>query len=288
MKHIIFGGFDYAVLYEMDQNAILNGIDYFVDTDEKRIGTTYLGKPIKPLTALEEENPEEIMILIGSIVYRTELEMHLKAMGFEADKHYMWAIAFTGDEKCSRLWAHTEWSDKEKNAENLKAVAESEYCLQRFRVAESMVNWEEYDTVVDLGAANERLAEVIPQDIKYVPVDYIKYTERTVLCDINKYEFPEKQYFMGKTVVFSIANIQYCHDWKWYLRKLAESSDCIVLEHSDFARIAREYRRANWTRYNALFDHEIIGYMQKLGFVLADSKDFRLRSTIYKFVKRER
>ena len=46
MKHIIFGGFDYAVLYEMDQNAILDGIDYFVDVDKSLIGQKYLGKPI--------------------------------------------------------------------------------------------------------------------------------------------------------------------------------------------------------------------------------------------------
>lgn len=287
MKHIIFGGFDYAILYEMDQNAILNGIDYFVDIDEKRIGTFYLGKPVKTLDALKEENPEDMLILIGSIVYRTELEMHLKAMGFEADKHYIWAIAFTGDEKCPRLWAHTEWSDTEKNADNLRTTVESEYCINRLKVAVNLVDWGWYDTIIDVGAANERLRGLLPEGVQYVPIDYMKYSENTILCDFNRYEFPQLNCTKERTCLFSIGCIQYAKDWKWYLQKLVDCGDCLIIEHSDFARINREYRRSHWTRYNALFDHEIIRYMQELGFVLLDSKDFRLRSTIYKFVRKK-
>lgn len=70
MKHIIFGGFDYAVRYEMDQDAIFHGIDYFLDNDPNLIGTTYLGKEIKSPDALLQENKEDILILIGSIAYR--------------------------------------------------------------------------------------------------------------------------------------------------------------------------------------------------------------------------
>lgn len=81
MKHIIFGGFDYAVLYEMNQDAILNGIDYFVDTDEKLIGTSYLGKPIKAIEELKEEDADNVLILIGSIVYRAGSRVIVKRIG---------------------------------------------------------------------------------------------------------------------------------------------------------------------------------------------------------------
>ena len=288
MKHIIFGGFDYAVLYEMNQNAILEGIDYFVETDETLIGTSYLGKPIKPLNALKEENLEEILILIGSIVYKTELELQLKELGLQENIHYMWAISFTGDDICPRLWKHIEWSDKEKNADNLKVMEQSEYCFQRLKVAASLVNWDDFDTVVDLGAGAERLEALLPERINYIPVDYVQFSERTVLCDLNKYEFPDKKYFSEKTCIFSISNIPYCSDWKWYLNQMAEHCDCIILEHPDFARISREYRRTHWNRNNALFDHEIIRYMQELNFILVDSVDFRLRDSIYKFERRRK
>lgn len=288
MKHIIFGGFDYAVLYEMNQDAIMTGVDYFIETDESLIGTSYLGKPIKGLNALKEEKLDDILILIGSIPYRTELALKLKMMGLIENKHYIWGIAFNGDEKCPRLWKHVEWSDAENNAGNLKATAEGEYFFARLKIAASMVNWKKYNIVIDLGAANERLKELLPVSADYVPVDYVRYSDETVVCDIDNYQFPDEKYAGDNTCIFAVGVIQYCSDWKWFLKKCASFCNCVVLGHDDFARISREYRRTHWTRYNALFDHEIIRYMQKLGFALTDSVDFRLKSTLYKFEKEKR
>ena len=66
---------------------------------------------------------------------------------------------------------------------------------------------------------------------------------------------------------------------------MKENADYIILGHDDFARVSREYRRTHWTRYNALFDHEIIRYMQNLGFMLTESVDFRLKTSLFKFEK---
>ena len=286
MKHIIFGGFDYPILYEMDQNSILNGIDYFVDVDQKYIGSTYLGKIVYPIDVLNEEDMNNALILIGSIVYKTEYELILREMGMKEGTQYQWAISFIGDKECPRLWKHIEWSDKEKNANNLQVSEFGESALSRMRVAASMIrDWSEFDTVVDLGAEHERLREVIPSGIRYVPVDYVKYSDNTILCNLNKYEFPPETYSGNKTCVFSLGNIYYVSDWKWYLEKIAGYCDCTIIGHHDFVRISREYRRTNWTRYNALFDHEIIRHMQSLGFILTDSLDFRLKTTLYKFEK---
>ena len=105
-KHIIFGGFDYAVRWEMDQDAVYRGIDYFVDNDPELVGTTYMGKPIYSPDKLLEEDKDKILILIGSIVYHLEIEFQLKDMGFEEDIHYKWAIGFCGDDKCPRsMWS---------------------------------------------------------------------------------------------------------------------------------------------------------------------------------------
>lgn len=53
-----------------------------------------------------------------------------------------------------------------------------------------MLEWNKYEKVIDLGAANERLRNFIPKEIKYIPVDYLKYTDSTLVMNINKYEFP--------------------------------------------------------------------------------------------------
>lgn len=214
MKHIIFGGFDYAVLYEMNQDAILNGIDYFVDTDEKLIGTSYLGKPIKAIEELKKEDADNVLILIGSIVYRAEAEFLLKELGFEENKNYMWAIAFNGDNECERLWRHIEWSDREKNNINLKIIENGEYYFSRLKMAASMVEWDKYGKVIDLGAANERLRNFVPNGIEYVPIDYLKYTNDTVVMNFNNYEFPmlKNEHVQEKTLIMAIGIIQYCAD----------------------------------------------------------------------------
>lgn len=285
MKYIIFGGFDYAVRYEMDQDAIFHGIDYFVDNDPALIGTTYLGKEIKNPDALLSENKDDILIMIGSIVYRTELTFQLKDMGFEEEKHFIWGIAFCGDEKCPRLWKHIEWKDRVGNSENLDTIAQGEFSLARLRLAARMINFDFFKTIVDLGAANERLRDFLPVDITYIPVDYIRYSNQTVLCDLNQYEFPLDGYNPETTCILSMGNVGYCENWKWYLDNVAKSCSCFIYGQMDFARITREWRRNHWTRYNALFNHEIIIYMQKSGFRLTDAVDFRLKTTIYKFEK---
>lgn len=283
MKYIVFGGFDYAIPYEMDQNAIFEGIDYFVDNNPELIGKKYLGKEIKHPSTLLKEEKDDIFILIGSVIFKTEIAFQLKDMGFEEEKNFIWAIAFTGDKKCARLWRHIEWSDRKENATNLLMSENGEYSLSRLKVATKMVEWNKYETLIDLGAANERVKEFLPRNINYIPVDYVKYSENTVLCDINKYEFPNTGFIPNKTCIFSIGNIQYCKNWKWYLETISKNCECLILAHDDLPRLNREYRKTHWSRYNALFDHEFIRYMQSLGFIITDSVDFRLKSTCYKF-----
>lgn len=287
MKHIIFGGFDYAVRYEMDQDAIFRGIDYFVDNNPDLVGTTYLGKEIKHPAELLHEDKDDILILIGSIVYRTELSFQLRDMGFEENKHFMWAISFCGDEKCPRLWKHIEWSDRAANAASLEVTEKSEEKLLALQLAARMIDFSKIDTLIDLGAANERVKVFLPENIRYIPVDYIRYSDQTILCDLNKYEFPPTEgYDPNTTCIFSMSNIPYCRDWRWYLEMISKSCKFLIFGKQDFARMTREYRKTHWTYYHAAFNHEYILHMLKLGFDLTDAIDFRLRQEIYKFEKR--
>ncbi len=288
MKHIIFGGFDYAVLWEMDQDAVYRGIDYFVDNDPARIGTTHMGKPIKAPEALLAENPDDMLILIGSIIYKTELAFQLQDMGFKEDKNYIWAISFCGDEKCPRLWRSVAWNDRDRNAINLRDVESGEYHLSRLKAASRFIGFDSIDTVIDLGAANGRMRAFIPENIRYIPVDYMPYSDETIVCDFNKDEFPnaEKlQYNPARTCILCIGCIHYVQHWKLFLRRVSENCAATIINHNDFACISREYRRERWTGNAALFNYEIILQMLKYGFKLVDAVDFRLRSTIYAFEK---
>lgn len=282
-KHIIFGGFDYAVYWEMNQDAIYKGIDYFVDNDPNLIGTTYLGKPIYSPEKLLQENKDEMIILIGSIIYHTEIEFQLREMGFEEEKHFQWGISFTGDEVCPRLWHHIEWKDKKKNTKNLKSVECGEYALTRLKLVSGIIDFSQINTVIDLCAANGRIEEFLPSTIKYIPVDYIKYSDATRVCNLNAYEFPDIQSKAEETCILLVAAIGYIHDWKWLIKRISEQCNTFVCVHNDFARINREYRRTSYNGNVVVFNHQIIMEAQKYGFKLVDAFDYRLRTVVMKF-----
>ena len=283
-KHIIFGGFDYAVRWEMDQDAVYRGIDYFVDNDPELIGTTYMGKPIYSPDKLLEEDKDNILILIGSIIYHLEIEFQLKDMGFEEDVHYKWAIGFCGDDRCPRLWKHTEWNDRSKNEHNLHFIEEGEEAQQRLRAVSRLIDFTKSHTIVDICAANGRIKRFLPESIQYIPVDYQRYSDETVLCDLNRYEFPEVN-LPSETCILLIASLQYAIDWKWLLKQIAANCSVFICAHHDFVRMNREYRRTQFNNNNAVFNHQIILEMQKLGFVMVEAYDYHLSTVIMKSEK---
>ena len=284
-KHIIFGGFDYAVRWEMDQDAVYRGIDYFVDNDPELIGTTYMGKPIYSPDKLLEEDKDNILILIGSIIYHLEIEFQLKDMGFEEDVHYKWAIGFCGDDRCPRLWKHTEWKDKSKNSSNLLAVETGDYAQNRLQMVARTIDFEKIETVIDICAANGRIKEFLPHHVRYIPVDYIPYSSETVICDLTKNEFPAVYSDPATTCILLVSALPYAPDWRWLLKEISESCDTFICTHSDFVRMNREYRRTQFNNNNAVFNHQIIMKMQKLGFVMVEAYDYHLRTVIMKFEK---
>ena len=284
-KHIIFGGFDYAVRWEMDQDAVYRGIDYFVDNDPELIGTTYMGKPIYSPDKLLEEDKDNILILIGSIIYHLEIEFQLKDMGFEEDVHYKWAIGFCGDDRCPRLWKHTEWKDKSKNSSNLLAVETGDYAQNRLQMVARTIDFEKIETVIDICAANGRIKEFLPHHVRYIPVDYIPYSSETVICDLTKNEFPAVYSDPATTCILLVSALPYAPDWRWLLKEISESCDTFICTHSDFVRMNREHRRTQFNNNNAVFNHQIILEMQKLGFMMVEAHDYHLRTVIMRFEK---
>lgn len=260
MKYIIFGGFDYAVYYEMNADALLQGINYFVDNDSRLIGTTYLGKPVKAPAALLDEDKNHILIFIGSVVYHTEIAFQLKDMGFQEGVHFVWGLEWMGDENCPRLWRHLEWKDQEN--QGLRAVEEAEIHYARIQVMARFVDASVIKTVVDWGSANERLRGVLPSGITYIGVDYIRYTPDTIVLDINQSSRPVKerlpQFEAKNTCAFMGSFLPYVHDWKHFLDEIAGLFSHVIIGQNDFARVGREKRRTGYTYNNALFTTDII------------------------------
>lgn len=48
-------------------------------------------------------------------------------------------------------------------------------------------------SVMDLGAGQMYLKTLLPQEVSYLPVDYVRRCLETVVCDFNRYEFPDSE-----------------------------------------------------------------------------------------------
>lgn len=286
-KYVLFGGFDYAVRYEMDQNAIYEGIDYFIENDEKLIGTSYLGKKIYGTDIFEEiKKNKDVFILIGSVIHYAELEIQLREFGFEKYEDYRWALDFSGDIDggCLPLWKHTEW-DSSRNNSNREKLENDEYFRMRYYCCSKFID-DYIKTIVDIGAANERYREFLKCGQQYIPMDYMKYSDITVVYDFNLQKFPDIHADQDKTAVLLVAVIQYVKEWRIFLKEVCARSNIVVITHNDIARVSREYRREHYTSNNAIFNHEIILEMQKQDFYLEDACDFRLKDVLMKFKKK--
>lgn len=281
-KHVIFGGFDYAVKWEMNQDAIYKGIEYFVETDENWIGKTYLGKSIYGIEKLKEDR-ENIFVLIGSVVHHTEIELILKELGYQEGVDYEWALGWTGDEQCGPLWYVKEWNDSQ-NLAGQQAAISGAVSNVKYNVVSKMIP-EKCTTVIDLGAASGMLEKYLNKNVTFIPVDYMKIRDDEVICDFNKYEFPDIDEDKKNCCIVMCGIIQAVKDWKWLLRKSGESADTIIISHNDIVRVNRDFRREKLTWNNAVFNHQIILEMQKIGYKMVEAYDFQLRVVLMRFDK---
>ena len=281
-KHVIFGGFDYAVKWEMNQDAIYKGIEYFVETDENWIGKTYLGKSIYGIEKLKEDR-ENIFVLIGSVVHHTEIELILKELGYQEGVDYEWALGWTGDEQCGPLWYVKEWNDSQ-NLAGQQAAISGAVSNVKYNVVSKMIP-EKCTTVIDLGAASGMLENYLNKNVTFIPVDYMKIRDDEVICDFNKYEFPDIDEDKKNCCIVMCGIIQAVKDWKWLLRKSGESADTIIISHNDIVRVNRDFRREKLTWNNAVFNHQIILEMQKIGYKMVEAYEFQLRVVLMRFDK---
>lgn len=270
----------------MNQDVLFNSIDAFVDSDgEFTEGMeNYLGKPIYKSDDFVIENKNEIFIFIGSVIYYSELKLRLLKLGFKEDEDFRWALGFPGDSKCKAFWHDLEWNDTSKNSNAIDNVVSGKFWLDRMKLIAELLD-DKTKCVVDLCGANGRMQTFLKEDIDYFAVDYMKYTEDTILCNLDKYEYPDIKYKANDVTVVLLASIQYIEDWRWLLKKVSESCDTFICAHSEIGRISRDYRREHYCWKNALFSYDIILEMQKNGFKLIEAYDYRMRNSIMKFVK---
>lgn len=116
-------------------------------------------------------------IAVTSIIYNDEITANLERLGFRQDQILSYKIFMPEKE--------IMWSDLDNNID---------WDLMQYRM-QMISKWidSEVHSLADYGAGKMHLRSYLTADIKYYPIDYIRRTEETVLCDFNEGEFPDLQ-----------------------------------------------------------------------------------------------
>ena len=109
-------------------------------------------------------------------------------------------------------------------------------------------------SVMDLGAGSMLLRRLVPDGVTYIPVDYRKNAEDTVVCDFNQKEFPDRQV----DVIVAAGILGYIEDPAWFLDEITSHCRKLILSYQGKEKFS----------YSPLYTKEIIDYLREKNFVL--------------------
>ena len=132
---------------------------------------------------------------------------------------------------------------------------ENELFRKRMVILSSFIDKDD-KSIIDFGASAEYLRRVINKDVKYFPVDYVKRSERTILCDLNKGNFPD----LKADVAFMAGFLEYMDD-----------IDSVILKTSKSVRkIIVSYKGAEKFKESLLETEQLISIFNKYDFVMTN------------------
>jgi len=137
-------------------------------------------------------------------------------------------------------------------------------------------------SVVDLGAGNMNLRKFLSPDTVYFPVDYERRCSETIVCDFNRYEFPD----ICADVYVLCAVLYYVENPAWLLEKCADfASKKIVIALHDQPLANKEIMHVGGLKNHMYFD-EIKAILEKRGFFSANDVTIESVSRRYVVYKR--
>jgi hypothetical protein len=136
-------------------------------------------------------------------------------------------------------------------------------------------------SIMDLGCGKMWLKEYIKSTNKYIGVDYIKRDENTIVCDLNKKEFPSQ----NVDFIFISGCMEYVKDTEWLAKKVAQYSNNAIVSYCSTDHFGHlETRKTNaWV--NNLSRDQVVDLYIKNGFFLKDECLTASKNSIFFFKK---
>jgi hypothetical protein len=129
-------------------------------------------------------------------------------------------------------------------------------------------------SVLDIGAASQILRRYLYEGCKYVPSDYLDRGNGTLVCDLNKGEFPEGRY----DYVVTLGVVEYVHDVDWMFSRIYGVGKYYILtynvirdEDEGDAILIQRVNRYGWR--NAFSRAELVRKLESAGWKVKKEVD---------------
>ena len=190
-------------------------------------------------------------VLISSAVFFHEIKQQLEDLGVSEHQILSYTL-FTAE--------NVTWSALDKNAD-----------WKRMRIRNrDVATWldENVHSVIDYGAGEMFLKTLLPPNcVEYYPIDYIRRSDETIVCDLNAGDFPD----ISADVAVLTGILEFLTTCESLLRHVAATTkQKIILSYMTLERFPDiEGRRAS--AYVSHFtEREVIDMLAQNGFALKD------------------
>lgn len=91
----------------------------------------------------------------------------------------------------------------------------------------SCLDLSKINSIMDLGCGNQWASKLIPENIKYIPVDVYKHRPTTITADFNKGEFYKKH----TDLALCSGIIEYIYDVESFIKNIASCMNYVVCSY---------------------------------------------------------
>jgi len=123
-------------------------------------------------------------------------------------------------------------------------------------------------SVCDFGCGPGWLKEFISENKQYYGVDYVKRDTETIVCDLNKGEFPNQ--LEGVDVAVCSGVIEYIENVEDFVERLAGFCSKVVMSYCSLEEIGALRARKKLAWKNHYYTGQLIEIFYRFDFVLVD------------------
>lgn len=272
MKYIIWGwNADARIIFD----CINRNISYFVDDigkDEETVHV-YKGCPVYSVSFFCEDTT-------AKYIYISQVYEYSRVRKILNNLSYKEGIDFSGAFEYLPLEARFQKGQYKKGS---WVPGRELLSIWKHRVCQMAQYIDEKDkSVLDAGCGTCYLKELLAdKDIQYIGCDCVILSEGVWQCDFNCYEFTD----IKVDVMFVSGSLEYIEPADWFLHKLCEFSNKIILSYTPLEYMPNSERRKSFGYCNSYSIQQIKDIMFWEGFRLKDSSHSVTRDLIMIFIK---